>query len=47
MTLTEKEKDILLELIFNEQTLHLIANNKYDTEKYSTLEALKIKLKTM
>lgn len=45
MTLTKEEKELLLELIFNEQTLHLIAKDKYDTEKYVTLEKLKAKLR--
>lgn len=45
--LTKEEKDILLELIFNEQTMYLISKNKYDTERYSTLEQLKAKIRTM
>ena len=45
ITLTKEEKELLLELIFNEQTLHLIAKDKYDTEKYVTLEKLKAKLR--
>lgn len=45
--LTKEEKDILIELIFNEQTKYLIAQNKYDTSRYNALEALKVKLKTM
>ena len=47
MTLTKEEKDILLKLIFNEQNLHLIAKDKYDTEEYSALEALKAKIRTI
>lgn len=45
MKLTKEEKELLLELIFNEQTLHLIAKNKYDTDKYATLEKLKAKIR--
>ena len=46
MTLTKEEKELLLELIFNEQTLHFIAKDKYDTEKYAALESLKAKIRT-
>lgn len=45
--LTNEEKDILLELIFNEQTKNLIVKNEYDTNKYAELEKLKAKLKTI
>ena len=45
--LTKEEKDILIELICNEQTMHMIAKDKYDTEKYSILEELKAKLRTV
>lgn len=45
MELSKEEKDILLELIFNEQTLHMIAKDKYETEKYSKLESLKAKIR--
>ena len=47
MKLTKEEKDLLLELIFNEQTLHLIAKDKYDTDKYGALESLKAKIRTI
>lgn len=43
--LTKEEKDILIELICNEQTIHMIAKNKYETEKYNILEELKAKLR--
>lgn len=43
----KEEKDILLELIFNEQTKHLIAKDKYDTDKYLFLEQLKAKIKNL
>ena len=45
--LTIEEKDILLELITNEQLKHLIPNNEYQTNKYSKLEALKTKIREM
>lgn len=47
MTLTKEEKELLLELIFNEQTLYLIAKDKYNTDKYTALELLKTKIRTM
>lgn len=43
--LTKKERDILLELICNEQTIHMIAKGKYETEKYNLLERLKAKIR--
>lgn len=45
MELTREEKDILIELICNEQTIHMIAKDKYDTKKYNILEELKAKLR--
>ena len=47
MKLTNQEKELLLELIFNEQTKYLIAKDKYDTNRYSALEALKAKIRTI
>ena len=44
---TKEEKNILLELICNEQTKHLIAKDKYDTDKYIQLEQLKAKIKNI
>nr|WP_297933178.1 hypothetical protein [uncultured Lachnoclostridium sp.] len=46
--MTEREKDLIVELICNEQT-HMIMKDhtRYDTEKYKELEALKIKIKDM
>ena len=45
--LTKEEKDILLELIFNEQTQNLIVKDEYSTDKYKQLEELKMKIKNM
>lgn len=45
MKFTNEEMETLIELICNEQTKHLIAENKYDTEKYNQLEVLKVKIK--
>lgn len=45
MQLTIEEKDILLELITNEQLKHLIPKDEYATEKYSKLEKLKTKIR--
>ena len=44
---TKEEKDILLELICNEQVLHMVAKDKYDTCEYVFLEQLKAKIKNM
>lgn len=45
--LTKEERNILLELICNEQIKHLIANNKFESDRYSDLEKLKAKIKTV
>lgn len=45
--LSNEERDILIELICNEQTIHMIAKNKYTSEKYSILEQLKAKIRIM
>lgn len=45
--LTKEERNILLELICNEQIKHLIANNKFESDRYSDLEKLKAKIKTI
>lgn len=42
---SKKEKEILLELLVNEQLKHLIPNNKFQSDKYVTLEKIKSKLK--
>lgn len=47
MKLTTEEKNILLELITNEQLKHLIPKDEYVTEKYSKLEKLKTKIREM
>ena len=44
---TEEEKDILLELIINEQIKHLIPKDEYNTHRYSKLEELKTKIREM
>ena len=43
---TLKQKNILLELICNEQLKHLVTNNKYDSKEYNELEELKVKIRT-
>ena len=43
--LTKEERDILLELICNEQVLHMVAKDKYETDKYVLLEQLKAKIR--
>ena len=47
LELSKEEKNILIELIENEQIKHMIPNNQYESEKYSMLEELKIKIKDM
>jgi hypothetical protein len=43
--LTKEERYLLIELISNEQLKHMIANDKYDTDKYILLEQLKAKVR--
>ena len=45
---SKEEKKILIELICNEQT-HMIVKDhtKYDSNKYKSLEVLKVKIKDM
>lgn len=45
--LTKEERDVLIELICNEQTIHMIAKDKFDTDKYILLEQLKAKIRTV
>lgn len=46
--MTEREKNLIVELICNEQTHMIIKDHtRYDTEKYKELEALKIKIKNL
>lgn len=47
MLLTKEEKDILIGLICNEQVMHLIAKNEYESDTYMVLEQLKAKIKKM
>lgn len=44
---TKKEKEILLQLIVNEQVYHMIAKEKYDSDEYKFLEELKVKIREM
>lgn len=45
---SDKERKLLIELIGNEQ-IHMILKNqsKYNSDKYKTLEKLKVKIKDM
>ena len=43
--LTKEERNIIIELICQEQLLHMIPKDKYETDKYNLLEALKSKIK--
>ena len=43
---TEKEREMLIKLICNEQIYMIIKHpERYDTDEYKTLEELKIKVK--
>ena len=45
-SLSKEEKKMLIELICNEQTHMIIKDHtKYDSNKYKSLEALKVKIK--
>lgn len=45
---SKEEKKILIELICNEQTHMIIKDHtKYDSNKYKSLETLKVKIKDM
>lgn len=48
MIFTKEEKKMMLELIGNEQ-IHMIIKDheKYESEKYKSLEELKVKIKDM
>ena len=48
LSLSKEEKKLLLELICNEQ-VHMIMkdHNKYDSDKYKSLEELKVKIKDL
>ena len=45
--LTKEERDILIELICNEQLKHIIPKNEYESEQYNLLEKLKAKIKVV
>lgn len=45
--LTKEERNILINLISNEQIKHLIAKDKYDTDEYKHLEELKAKIRNV
>lgn len=45
--LTKEERNILIELICNEQIKYIIPNNEHLTERYNLLEELKIKIKNI
>lgn len=47
-SLSKEEKKMLIELICNEQTHMIIKDHtKYDSNKYKSLETLKVKIKDM
>ena len=45
--LTKEERDILIGLICNEQTMYLIPRREYHSDTYDILEKLKIKIRTI
>lgn len=45
--LTKEERYALIELICNEQLMHIIPNNKHETQRYNMLEELKAKIRTV
>lgn len=45
--LSKEERDVLINLLTNEQIKHMIPNNKFDTEEYILIEQLKAKIKTV
>lgn len=48
MTLNKEEKKLLIEMICNEQTNMIVENSsQYESEKYKTLEELKVKIKDL
>lgn len=45
--LTKEERDILIELICNEQIKHILPNNKHESIRYNMLEQLKAKIRVI
>lgn len=45
--LSKEERDVLIELICNEQTIHMIAKKQYESERYNMLEQLKAKIRVV
>lgn len=45
--LTDFERNILIELITNEQLIHIIPKDEYESDEYKCLEKLKIKVKNI
>lgn len=45
--LTLEEREMIIELICNEQIKHILTKNEYETERYKYLENLKVKIRTV
>lgn len=45
--LNDNERNTLIELICNEQVMHMIPQKEYGSDKYNLLESLKYKIKVM
>ena len=45
--LTDFERNILIELITNEQLIHIIPKDEYESDMYIMLEHLKAKIRTV
>ena len=44
---TKKEKELLLELICNEQIKNFVVKNQYQSDRYTELEELKVKIRSI
>lgn len=45
--LSDDERELIIELICNEQIKHMIVNNQYESDKYNALEQLKAKIRVV
>lgn len=45
--LTKEERELMIELICNEQIKHIIPNNEHLSDRYGLLELLKTKIRIM
>lgn len=45
--LSDEERELIIELICNEQIKHMIAKNQYESDRYNILEQLKAKIRVV